>query len=46
MDAAWAKVDVNHDGSINLEEFTKLQLPAMKKMWEAKQAKKAKQAEQ
>jgi meiotically up-regulated gene 157 (Mug157) protein len=42
MDAAWAKVDVNHDGSINLEEFTRLQLPAMKK---AKQAKKRKQAE-
>jgi hypothetical protein len=45
MDAAWEKVDVNHDGSIDLAEFERLQLPAMKAAWAAKQAKKHKQAQ-
>jgi hypothetical protein len=31
MEAAWAKVDVNHDGRISYDEFEALQLPLMVK---------------
>jgi hypothetical protein len=46
MDATWAKVDVNGDGSISLEEFERLELPMMKKAWAKKQAAKKQAAKE
>jgi hypothetical protein len=37
MDAQWAKVDLNNDGSVSLEEFIQLQMPIMKKATRAHQ---------